>query len=155
VGGFEVTYAPPAGIARHSHLLLDTHVLVWLMFGDRHLGKQAREAVDHASHDDRILVSAITPWEIGVLVAKNRIDLDREVLEWVRSALSLQGMTLAGLEPEIAVASTRLPFDMHADPADRILVATARHTGATLVTADRTLLDLSKKGHFRVIDASR
>jgi PIN domain nuclease of toxin-antitoxin system len=61
---------------------------------------------------------------------------------------------LAPLEPEIAVASTSLPFEMHSDPADRILVATARHLGATLVTADRALLDLASKGHFRAMDAT-
>jgi len=61
---------------------------------------------------------------------------------------------LVGLEPEIAVASTRLPFEMHADPADRILVATARHLGATLVTADRALLGPATKGNFRAMDAT-
>ena len=75
-------------------------------------------------------------------------------MEWIRDALSRPGVTLVPLEPEIAVASTRLPFDMHPDPADRILVATARQLGATLVTADQALLKLAKKGHFRGIDAA-
>jgi len=57
------------------------------------------------------------------------------------------------LTPEIAVSSTRLPWEMHPDPADRILVATARHLGATLVTADQALLDFSANGHFRALDA--
>jgi PIN domain nuclease of toxin-antitoxin system len=61
---------------------------------------------------------------------------------------------LAPLEPEIAVESTRFPFEMHADLADRILVATARYLGATLVTADGALLDLAGKGHFRAVDAT-
>ena len=64
------------------------------------------------------------------------------------------GVTLVPLEPEIAVASTRLPFEMHSDPADRILVATARHLGATLVTADKALLAFSKKGDFRGMNAA-
>ncbi|MGA9063526.1 MAG: PIN domain-containing protein [Terracidiphilus sp.] len=76
-------------------------------------------------------------------------------MQWIRSALGRPGVALVPLEPEIAVASTRLPFEMHPDPADRILVATARHLGATLVTADRTLLETSGKGHFRVLDAGR
>jgi len=135
-------------------LLLDTHVLVWLMFGDQKLGRQAREAIQFACRENRALVSAITPWEIGVLVSKKRIDLFRDVLDWARSALALPGVSLTPLEPEIAVASTRLPFEMHADPADRILVATARHLGATLVTADGALLDLAKSGHFRALDAA-
>jgi PIN domain nuclease of toxin-antitoxin system len=70
-------------------------------------------------------------------------------------ALAKPGVRLAPLEPEIAVASSRLPFEMHPDPADRILVATARHLGATLVTADGALLDFAGKGHFKAMDASK
>jgi PIN domain nuclease of toxin-antitoxin system len=134
-------------------ILLDTHVLVWLIFGDTKLGRNAREAIGIALGDARGVVSAITPWEIGVLVSKKRIDLFQDVMGWMRSALTLPGVTLAQLEPEIAVASTRLPFEIHADPADRILVATARHLGATLVTADEALLGLAEKGCFRALDA--
>jgi PIN domain nuclease of toxin-antitoxin system len=150
MGGAEVTDTDPAGLP----LLLDTHVLVWLMFGDRRLGTQAKAAIHKACRENRAVISAITPWEIGVLVSKKRIELYRDVLNWVRSALSLPGVTLAPLEPEIAVASTRLPWEMHADPADRILVATARHLGATLVTADGTLLAMAAKGHFAALDAT-
>ncbi len=139
--------------ARFPLLLLDTHALVWLMFGERRLGKQAHEAIRKSSRGDRLLVSAITPWEIGVLVAKGRIDLHQDTMGWMRTALALPGMKLARLEPEIAVESTRLPWEMHADPADRILVATARHLGATLVTADVALLKMAGKGHFRAMDA--
>jgi len=75
------------------------------------------------------------------------------VSKWIRDALVIPGLTLVPLEPEIAVASTRPPFEMHADPADRILVATARHLGATLVTADAALLELARQGHFLAMDA--
>ena len=140
--------------ARSPLLLLDTHVLVWLVLGERMLRTQAREAVHEASRQDRILVSAITAWEIGVLASKKRIDLHRDAMEWVRGVLSFAGVSLVPLEPEIAVASTCLPWEMHADPADRILVATARHLGATLVTADRALLEFARQGHFKGMDAS-
>lgn len=134
-------------------LLLDTHALVWLMFGNKRLGPQARAAIREASLRHDLLVSAITPWEIGVLTSKGRIDLHQETMSWVSTALRLPGLTLAPLEPEIAVASTRLPFEMHGDPADRILVATARRLGAALVTADEALLGLAAGGHVRVMDA--
>ena len=136
-----------------SPLLLDTHVLVWLMFGDPKLGPRAGDAIRRACRQDRAMVSAITPWEIGILVSKKRIDLFRDVLDWVRDALAIPGEKLVPLEPEIAVASTRLPFEMHADPADRILVATARYLGATLVTADGALLAIAATGHFKAMDA--
>ncbi len=150
-----MTAAEASVPARFPHLLLDTHVLVWLMFGEAKLGKKAAKAISLAARESRLVISSITPWEIGVLVAKKRIYLHQDTMEWVRSAISLPGMMLAALKPEIAIVSTCLPFEMHADPADRILVATARHLGATLVTADRALLDLAGSGYFRAVDASR
>jgi PIN domain nuclease of toxin-antitoxin system len=135
-------------------LLLDTHVVLWSTLDVGRLGSEAVRAINLASREDRLLISAITPWEIGLLASKKRVDLQRDTLEWVRGVLAKPGVRLAPLETEIAVASTRLPFEMHADPADRILVATARHLGATLVTADRALLELAKSGHFRAMDAA-
>ena len=136
-----------------SPLLLDTHVLVRLTDGNQKLGVRAREAIRLAYSEDRAVVSAITPWEIALLISKGRLTLEREVLTWIHAALAVPGVRLIPLEPEIAVSSTRLPWEIHPDPADRILVATARHLGATLVTADQALLDFSGKGHFRALDA--
>jgi PIN domain nuclease of toxin-antitoxin system len=136
-----------------SLLLLDTHVLVRLTDGSRKLGEQAKEAIRLAYSEDRAVVAAITPWEIALLVSKGRLTLERDVLAWIHAALDVPGVRLAPLSAEIAVASTRLPWEMHADPADRILVATARHLGATLVTADRPLLEFARQGHFAGMDA--
>jgi PIN domain nuclease of toxin-antitoxin system len=141
-------------VHEEPRFLLDTHTLVWLMFGDPKLGMQARETIHIACRENYALVSAITPWEIGVLVSKKRIALYRDVLEWIRDALTLPGVRLWPLTAEIAVGSTRLPWEMHPDPADRILVATARSLGATLVTADEALLGMAKNGHFKALDAT-
>jgi PIN domain nuclease of toxin-antitoxin system len=136
-----------------SVLLLDTHVLIWLKNGNPRLAALARQAIRAAYAEDQALVSAITPWEIALLVKKSRLALDEDVSDWIRTALAVPGVRLAPLEPEIAVESTRLPWEMHADPADRILVATARHLGATLVTADEALLGFAANGHFKGMDA--
>lgn len=144
-----------AEAAAPAMLLLDTHVMLWATFNEDRLGRDAAKAINLASRENRLAVSAITPWEIGLLASKKRINLYKDVLEWVRETLAKPGVNLVPLEPEIAVASTCLPFEMHADPADRILVATARHLGATLVTADKALLALAKKRNFRAIDAGR
>jgi PIN domain nuclease of toxin-antitoxin system len=117
------------------------------------LGAQAAEVLNRAGWENRIAVSAITPWEIALLVSKGRLQLSAEVMQWIRVALAKPGVRLVPLEPEIAVESTRLPFEMHADPADRILVATARHLGATLVTADGALLEMARRGNFVGMDA--
>lgn len=140
---------------RSPWLLLDTHALLWMVADHPCLGAETAKNLNRAAREDRIAVSAITPWEIGVLVAKKRIDLHQDTMQWIRTAISLSGMTLIPLETEIAVASTCLPFEIHSDPADRILVATARHLGATLVTADHALLDLAVRGNFRAIDATK
>jgi len=140
---------------RSAWLLLDTHTLLWMVEDHPRLGAQTARTLNRAAREDRIAVSAITPWEIALLVSKKRIDLHRDPLEWVNAALTLPGLHLVPLEPEIAVASTRLPFEMHPDPADRILVATARHLGATFVTADQALLQLAKGGNFRALDAAK
>ena len=131
-------------------ILLDTHVLIWLLAGNPRLGAPARSLIQQAAADNALLVSAITPWEIAMLVSKGRLALDRDVGEWLGAALALPGIRLAPLAPEIAVASTRLPGALHADPADRIIAATARHVDAVLVTEDQRLLDYGQRGHLRI-----
>lgn len=134
-------------------LLLDTHVLIWLIDGNLRLRVECREAIHEAAMGDEVFVSAITPWEIALLVSKNRLILNREVQEWIDLALAQPGIRLEPLSPAIAVASTRLPWEMHSDPADRILAATARHLGAALVTADERLLRYGASGQFRCMSA--
>jgi PIN domain nuclease of toxin-antitoxin system len=146
---------PAADPARPGMLLLDTHALVWSVEERPRLGSGAKRAINIAARLSQVAVSAISPWEVALLVSKGRLHLSTDAMVWVRNALSKPGVNLVPLEPEIAVVSTRLPFEMHADPADRILVATARHLGATLVTADRALLDLAKKSYFRAMDAAK
>ncbi len=136
-----------------SGILVDTHALVWLLAGSSRLGQSARQGLERAAREATVLVSAITPLEIAMLVAKGRLTLNRDVGEWVTQALALPGIRLAPLAPEIAVASTRLPGELHGDPSDRILVATARHHGVPLLTADEALLHYAGQGHLVALRA--
>lgn len=138
-----------------SLVLLDTHAFVWLLNGNERLGRKARKAIQRSLDEAAVLVSAISPWEIAMLVGKGRLVLDRDVGEWLRAALALPGVRLEPLSPEVAVASTRLPGALHADPADRIIAATARHLGASLVTEDRLLLAYGAAGHIKTIHAAQ
>ncbi len=135
-------------------MIVDTHVLVWLLAGDRRLGPKARQALEDAAQHGGIGVSAITPWEIAMLVQKGRLALGRDVGAWIAEAMGLSGIALIPLEPAIAVDSVRLPGTLHADPADRFIVASARARGVPLVTADRALLAYGADGHVSVVDAS-
>lgn len=114
-------------------IVLDTSTWIWRASDPKRLTTSARRALDRAEH---ALVSAISVWEVAMLVAKRRIQLDRPVEQWVDIALALPGIQLAPLEPAIAVRSTKLPGEFHPDPADRIIVATALENGVPIITPD-------------------
>lgn len=137
-----------------EHLLLDTHCWVWSQLGyENEFSKAGLATLKQAADDGALLVSIISVWEIALLESKRRLDLFMDCLDWVEQALETPGLTLVPLNAEIAVDSTRLPGNIHADPADRILVATARHTGAQLMTRDNLLLDYGRQRHARIISA--
>jgi len=114
-------------------IVLDTATWIWRASDAKRLSSRARRAIDEA---ESLLVSAISVWEVAMLVAKRRIQLDRPVEQWVDIALALPGIQLAALEPAIAVRSAKLPGEFHPDPADRIIVATALECSAPIVTPD-------------------
>jgi PIN domain nuclease of toxin-antitoxin system len=123
-------------------LVLDTHVWIWLMDQQtRELSRTAVEAIRHASRQTVVYVSAISFWEIAMLTARKRVTLSLDCLPWVQQATRAPGIQVAALTPPIAVDSTRLPGQPHGDPADRIIMATARQLGARLVTCDRQILN--------------
>ncbi len=136
-------------------LVLDTHVWLWVVEGNpRELSSRAVEEIDGASRSGDILVSAISVWEVAMLETKGRISLSRPVEDWVHSALRAPGIRLLPLTPEIAIESTRLPGSAHGDPADRILIASARVLGGRLATRDQTILEYAGGGHVAVIDVT-
>ena len=135
-------------------LLLDTHTLIWLMEGTSRLSRTARKLAEEAAKDGVLRVSAISLWEIATLESKGRISFDRDCQTWINEMLASPGLHLVPLTPEMAVQSTRLPGTLHGDPADRILIATARVLNATLLTADDKILAYAKAGYLSVTRAS-
>jgi PIN domain nuclease of toxin-antitoxin system len=132
-------------------LLLDTHAAIWIAEGQP-LTSEATDAIDAAYRADRtIFVSAITAWEIGLLVARNRLGLSTRPELWFQRLLAVPGVRLADLSPDILIASSFLPGEPPRDPADRIIVATARDLGATLITRDRLLLKYGEDGQVSTI----
>jgi len=132
-------------------LLLDTHIWIWLMNGDAQKLAASENTIDQASKAGKLGISAITVWEVAMLEAKGRIRLHKNCLDWLQEALSAPGTHLLPLSPAIAVESSRLPDEFHGDPADRILVATARILKATLVTKDKKLLNYGNQGFLQVL----
>ena len=131
-------------------ILLDTHTWIWLRTGETGgLRRASLAAVSGAAARSALRVSVISVWEIAMLVAKGRLQLGLPVSDWVRRALAAPGLLLAELTPEIAVEACNLPGDLHGDPADRMIVATARVTAATLYTKDRSILAYGRSGHVK------
>lgn len=116
-------------------VLLDTHALLWWKAGAELLSDTAARRIADARH---VLVSPISCWEVGMLVGKGRVQLDRPVAEWVVDLMAEEDVQEAPLTPAVAVSAALLP-DLHGDPADRLIVASALARRVPVVTKDRLL----------------
>jgi PIN domain nuclease of toxin-antitoxin system len=124
----------------HAVILLDTHIWVWWVDGAASMTPTQRQHVE--DHETSGLgVSVISCWEVAKLVELNRLVLQCPVAEWIEKALAYPGVRLLYLTPRIAIESTQLPGAFHRDPADQIIVATARIRRCPLVTADARILN--------------
>lgn len=120
-----------------TDLLLDTHIALWLDRGDDRLGAGTRRTIDNAWQEGgRIFLSAISVWEIAVLVDRGSIELDLPVEDWVERFVSRPGLEAVALDHAAAARAYRLQGLEHRDPADRLLIASAIELGCPLVTYD-------------------
>jgi PIN domain nuclease of toxin-antitoxin system len=132
-------------------LLLDTNAAIWIT-QDSKLADSAVKALDQADDEGvAVLVSPITAWEVGLLVARGRIALPTNPDTWFQRLLEAPNIRLAEMPAKILIASSFLPNLTVKDLADRILVATAREFGFALITRDRALLDYAEAGHLKAI----
>ncbi|MGH9188938.1 MAG: type II toxin-antitoxin system VapC family toxin [Acidimicrobiales bacterium] len=123
-------------------VLLDTHALLWWQAGGQRLSTRAASAIARA---EMVLVSPISCWEVAELVRKGRVALDRDLHLWVRDLLAQEGVAVAELAPQAAVAAGLLAGSgFSGDPADRILYATARALAVPLVTKDKAIRDFAR-----------
>ena len=132
-------------------LLLDTCAALWLA-ADAPLTDAARDAVFRALEAGiAIQVSPVTAWEIGLMARKGRFRSSLSPQRWFERLCALPGVAVCALDANILLASSFLPGELHGDPADRMMAATAREHGFTLVTRDRALLDYADQGHLAAI----
>ena len=132
-------------------LLLDTCALIWIA-EDESISPQAVELLDAANESGvATFVSPISAWEVGLLVARERLRLLITPQRWFRRVLETPSMRLAPMPADLLIESSFLPGTPPRDPADRIIAATARDHGLTLLTRDRALIDYAEQGHIRVV----
>jgi PIN domain nuclease of toxin-antitoxin system len=138
-------------MSQSSPLLLDTCAAIWFA-DDLPMANAAINAMNEAFAENvPAYVSPISAWEIGILCSRGRMRFPVPPQSWFKRLRSFEGIALVDLSPEILIASSFLPGDPPRDPADRVLAATAREYGYTLVTRDRPLLDYAEQGYLKAL----
>lgn len=121
-------------------ILLDTHVWIWWISNPEKLPLKAVKAINLAREKNSVVISSISTWEIALLVEKGRLELSIDVRDWVRKIEGLPFVRFAAVDNTISLRSVFLPGVFHADPADRIITATAITMGIPLITKDEKIL---------------
>jgi PIN domain nuclease of toxin-antitoxin system len=145
---------PQLKTLKEHRILVDTHVLLHALAGSSILTEEFHKVFEHARKTHGVLISAMSFWEVGMLVERKRIELDCDVGDWATQVLEKPGMQLSALTPRIAIQSSRLPGTVHGDPVDRMLIATAYEENAVLVTRDRKILEYGLENFISVFDPS-
>lgn len=120
-------------------IVLDTHAWIWWVSDPRQLSAAARRRIEQAVADSAVHVSAMSCWEVSLLVRRRRLELSMPLDEWIGHSESLPYLHFVAVDPQIALRSNALPGPWHQDPADRIILATALQLGAVLVSKDGKL----------------
>lgn len=134
-------------------VVLDTHVWLWLMLGNPSLTDEALAAVMRAADRGDVLIPAIVPWEVAMLERKGRITLTMPTLAWIEKSLGAPGVRVSPLTPAVSVDAASLPGAPPNDPADRMIIATARAHQAVLITRDTAILRYADADHVNVLAA--
>ena len=133
-------------------LLLDTCLLIWIATQSPSALKAKAVLQDAEDAKLPVYISPFSAWELGMLVAKGRLTSQLSLRVIFARLLALPGVALAGLSPDVLISANNLPFDVHPDPADRIIIATAREYGMRIVTRDRKILDYAAQGHVMALE---
>ena len=128
--------------------LLDTHAWFRIANNEAAFSKKIIEQINLSAENEQLFIASITLWEIAMLEAKNRIKLTPHCLHWIQEAIHLTAVQILDLNSTISVESCNLPENFHQDPADRIIVATARVHDLCLVTADKAILQYAKQHQY-------
>lgn len=120
-------------------IVLDTHTLVWWVSGDPLLSKKAKSTIEKEMIGGEIVISSITAWEISMLVERERLHLSMDLGTWIATVAEIDTVRFVPVDVEIAMKSANLPGDFHKDPADRMIVATARKFAAPLISKDEKI----------------
>jgi len=134
-----------------TSVVLDTHILLWSLIKPEQISRSIKQKITAAQNENKLVICSISLWEIAMLNHKKRINIYEPIKNFLKSISDIDGLSVKDLSPEIASESVLLMDDFHGDPADRIIVATTKMLGATLLTRDKKILDWAKDGHIKCL----
>ncbi len=120
--------------------VLDTHAWIWWLDRDPRLDAATIRALDALPASDRPMLCDISLWEVAMLVERKRLAFSLPFAEWLSAAAHPRTVRMQPVTPDIAIEVSRLPSSFHRDPADRLIVATSRVVGASLLSRDRLVV---------------
>ncbi len=136
-------------ISEVDKLILDTHILIWYIEGIN-LSESQVVLIDQMREKNSLYISAISIWEIALLISRERIALSIDLDQWIKKTTSISGLNLIDLSISILTQSCILSNYEHKDPADRMIIASARSINAHLMTCDQKIIDYADKGYLKI-----
>ena len=133
----------------NNPIVLDTHVLLWVLLQPEELSEDVKQQINLAQENSQLFLSSISLWEIAMLKFKKRINIYEPIKDFLESITNIHGVSIKDISSEIATESILLMDNFHGDPADRIIVATAKCYGATMLTRDQKILTWANLGHIK------
>jgi len=132
----------------NNTIILDIHVLLWSLLSPEELSEEVRGVISYAQKEGKLIVCSISLWEIAMLKFKKRINIYHPVKDFLAAITNVPGLLVKDISSQIAAESVLLTDEFHGGPTDRIIVATTKVYGATLITSDQKILILVRAGGY-------
>jgi len=137
----------------NNMIVLDTHVLLWSLLSPEELSEEVRGVISCAQNEGKLIVCSISLWEIAMLKFKKRINIYQPVKDFLAAITGVPGLVVKDISSEVSAESVLLTDEFQGDPADRVIVATTKVCGATLITRDQKILSWAEQGDIRFLKA--
>lgn len=135
-----------------SKILLDTPILIWALIEPEKLSNELKQIIEEAQNSNNLYISAISLWEISMLIQKKQINVYERVADFLNSITNIEGLNIININANIAAESNSLPGGFYNDPADTIIIASTRDIAATLITKDQKIIEWAKEGYLKLIE---
>jgi PIN domain nuclease of toxin-antitoxin system len=133
-------------------ILLDTHILIWSLLEPERLSSVVKDTITSAQNTDNLYITSITLWEIAMLIKKQRISVFQRTADFLNSITQIEGLSIVNINANISAESVALPGEFDGDPADCLIIASARESASTLITRDQKIISWAKQGYLKVIE---